>query len=70
MRIYILTRIGEAISSSPVSNPSDARKVLYFMRRKGGRATDEEIKEFVVDGSQMHTTMNKLIRVKAVTVVG
>ncbi len=69
MKIYLLTRIGESLSSNPVSNPSDARKVLYFMRRKGGRATSEEIQEFVV-GAEMYTTMNKLIRVKAVTVVG
>ena len=70
MKIFLLTRIGESLSSNPVSNPSDARKVLYFMRRHGNRATSEEIQEFVVDGEQMHAVMNKLIRVKAVTVVG
>ena len=70
MRLYHLTRIGEALASNPVSNPSDARRIAYFMRRHGNRATSEEIQEFVVSGQQMQDAMRSLLRVKAVTVVG
>jgi hypothetical protein len=73
MRIYQLTSIGESEASSPSSEPSDARKVLYYLRkRSNGAASDDMISEMVFGGnkSQAQIALSKLVRVKAVTPLG
>lgn len=68
MRIYQLTAIGDGIASSPSHQVTPALKVLYFLRRKGGRATDEQLKQFVVsDPSQYQNAISALVRQRAIT---
>ncbi len=69
MKIYQLTSIGQNIAKTPTSEPSVAMNILYWLKRHGGRATSDQLKTFVTDGSQMQMAMNKLIRAKAVVVV-
>jgi len=73
MRIYQLTDIGEGLASSPTHNPSPARRVLYYLRRRSNSsASDEMIAETVFGGDKGQTqlAMNRLMRVKAVNLVG
>ena len=71
MRIYQLTSIGNSIASSPQNTKTDGVKILYFLRRHGWRATDDQIKSFVIpDESRYMVAMNNLVRAKAVQVVG
>lgn len=70
LRIYTLTSVGNHEASSPMSNPSTARSILYFMRRHGGSVSDDRIKEFVVDGSEMQFAIRKLLQAKAIRIVG
>ena len=70
MRIYSLTPIGKQIANSPTSNTNPAWRVLYFLRRHGGRATDEQITTFTgMNSATMHIVMNKLVNAKAVSVI-
>ena len=73
MRIYQLTDIGESEASSPVNNPSPARRVLYYLRRRSNRsASDDMIAETVFGGDkgEAQLAMSKLMRVKAVRTIG
>ena len=73
MRIYQLTDIGESEASSPVNNPSPARRVLYYLRRRSNRsASDDMIAETVFGGDkgEAQLAMNRLMRAKAVNLVG
>ena len=73
MRIYQLTDIGEHEASSPVNNPTPARRVLYYLRRRASRsASDEMITEMVFGGDkgEAQIAMSKLIRAKAVRLIG
>lgn len=73
MRIYQMTDIGESEASSPVSNPSPARKVLYYLRRRSNRAaSDDMIAGAVFDGDNGATqlAMSRLLRAKAVRAIG
>ncbi len=68
-----MTDIGESEASSPVSNPSPARKVLYYLRRRSNvTASDDMIANTVFGGDQgeMQSAMSKLLRAKAVRVIG
>lgn len=73
MKIYQITDIGESEASSPSTNPSPARKVLYYLRRRSNRAaSDDMIAETVFGGdkSEAQTAMSKLMRARAVRLVG
>lgn len=73
MRIYQMTDIGESEASSPVSSPSPARRVLYYLRRRSNRAaSDDMIADAVFDGDKGATqlAMSRLVRAKAVRAVG
>lgn len=53
MKIYQMTDLGEAEAASPESNPSDAKRVLYFLRKRSNRtASDELIAQSVFDGDR------------------
>ncbi len=73
MRIYELTNVGEALASNPTNKVTPAMKVLYWMRRHGGRATDEQIKQFAgLTPSEAQGAINKLTSpgVRAIVSVG
>lgn len=68
-----MTDIGESEASSPSSNPSPARRVLYYLRRRSNRAASDDMIAGAVFGGDINQTqvaMSKLARVKAVRVVG
>lgn len=48
MKIYQLTRLGDDLSRSPDMNPSDAKRILFYMRSHHGNASDAQIRESVV----------------------
>ena len=61
MKIYSLTPIGDKIAHTPVHNVTPGWRVLYFLRRHQGRATDEQIKEFTgLKSDEFYVTMRKL----------
>jgi len=61
MRIYQLTKIGEQLSHTPVRNVTPGWKVVYFLKRHGGRATDSQIMEFTgLSSDQLYSTMRTL----------
>jgi hypothetical protein len=71
MRIYAISSIGDSFASAPSNHPSDSLRVLYFLRRHGGRASDEQIEQFVIpDRSTLQVTLNKLRNAKAITAIG
>jgi hypothetical protein len=46
VKVYTLEPKGDSVASYPSNSPSDEVKVLYFIRRHGKRATDEQIYQF------------------------
>jgi len=73
MRIYRITDIGESEASTPVNNPSDARLALYYLRsRSNNTASDDMIAQAKFGGDRGRTqlAMSRLLRAKAVTLVG
>ena len=73
MRIYRITDIGESEASTPVNNPSDARRVLYYLRRRSNRAASDDMIATAVfggDKGQAQVAMSKLLRARAVNTVG
>ncbi len=66
MRIYQLTSLGENLAQQPTPHPSDGWRAIYFLRRHGGRATDEQLQQFEGIDS---LTMQKLVNAKVVAVV-
>jgi len=68
-----MTDVGESEASSPTANPSPARKVLYYLRRRSNRAaSDDMIADTVFNGDKGATqmAMTRLMRAKAVRLVG
>lgn len=47
MGVYVLTDIGESYAATPDNNPTVARRILYFMRRHGSRATKDQLETHV-----------------------
>lgn len=73
MKIYQITDIGDSEASTPVSNPSPARRALYYLRRRSNRAASDDMiadNVFGGDKSQAQSAMSKLVRAKAVRIVG
>ncbi len=73
MRIYQLTSVGQSIGANPTSELTPAMRVIYFLRKHGGRATDEQITMYAgVDAAKLQTIMRTLTRGSnpAVMVVG
>ena len=72
MRIYQITDIGESEASSPVSHPSPARRVLYYLRRRSNRAASDDMiasSVFGGDRAQLQVAMSRLLRAKAVVAI-
>ncbi len=73
MRIYQLTDVGESEASTPVNNPSPARRVLYYLRKRSNEsASDDMISEMVFGGDrgQTQVALSNLMRAKAVRSLG
>jgi hypothetical protein len=67
MKIYQLTNLGDDLGKSPDMNPSDAKKILYYMRSHRGSVSDEQIRRFVVpDKWQMRKAIRELKSVDAI----
>lgn len=63
MRIYVLTSVGQSLASVPSSDLSDGRRVLSWMRRRGGQATDEQMADyFGGDAMKARLAINSLTR--------
>lgn len=68
-----MTDIGESEASSPSHDPTPARRVLYYLRKRSNRAaSDDMIANAVFDGDKSATqvAMSRLMKVNAVRVVG
>jgi hypothetical protein len=71
MRILQLTNFGEDIAKSPTVDPSDRMKILYFMRRRNGKATDDQLNEFVIpDRWMLQKAIRKLKDANAIIEIG
>lgn len=73
MRIYQITDIGEHEASTPINNPTPARRVLYYLRKRTNRAaSDDMIAQAVFNGDRGQTQMaiRKLLQVNAVRSIG
>ena len=69
----MLTQVGDSIAASPSNVQSDAMKILYWLRRHGGRGTDDQIKTFTgLSDGEVQVALNKLTRGNAppIRVVG
>ncbi len=68
--MYRLTSIGDSLAATPSNNPSSALRVLYYIRRHGRSATEEQIRDNLgLDGMDLRLAMNSLMRNKAVVCV-
>jgi hypothetical protein len=73
MIIYQMTAIGDSEASSPVSNPTDARRVLYYLRRRSNHAASDDMitaSVFQGDKASMRRAMSILVKAQAVQTVG
>lgn len=71
MHIYMLTSIGDSLASNPEDNPSEAKRILYWMRRNGNKCTDEQIESYVIpDRGHMQMALRKLTSAGAIKRVG
>jgi len=66
--VYVLTGIGESYASNiSQGEPSDALKLLYFARRRGGKFTTDQIENFVIqDKWQAQQAIRKLSEMQAI----
>lgn len=61
MRIYQLTKVGDSFARTPTNNMTHGWKIIYFLRRHGGRATDDQIVSFTgLDEGEVREAMRKL----------
>ena len=69
MRIYQLTDRGKALSYTPTHEMTPGWKVVYFLKRHGGTASDEQIRDFVgLDQFLLKRTMDNLVSQQVVAV--
>lgn len=73
MRIFQMTDIGESEASSPISNPTPAKRVLYYLRKRTNRAaSDDMIADSVFGGDKSiaNSAIKRLINAGAVKAIG
>lgn len=73
MRIYAMTDIGDSEASAPVSNPSPARRLLYYLRKRANKAaSDDMITQSVFNGDrgQAQMAISKCLNAKAIKSIG
>ena len=67
MRMFQLTNLGQDISLTPDMQPSDAKRVLFYMHRHNGKATDEQLSNFVIQNKwELRKVIRDLVNVKAI----
>ena len=49
MRLVKLTRVGYSLASNPTHQVTPGMKALYYMRKNGYVATDEQLKDVLGD---------------------
>ncbi len=71
MKIYVLTSIGKSLAANPSNNAGPAMQVLFWLRKRGGQGTEEQIADQLFGGNRLpvRIAMNNLIRNKAVQCV-
>ena len=70
MIIYQLTPLGEQVARSSRGD-STGMRILYFMRRRGGRATNEQIDGIpIVEGGDSIQRAIRKLSTKFITVIG
>lgn len=70
MRIYVLTSVGEALSSNPSNSGSNAMRILYYLRRHGKQASDQQLLDHLgLSGTELNAVMNDLERNSAIKTV-
>lgn len=73
MRIYQITDVGESEASTPVNDPTPARRVLYYLRKRSNRAASDDMitsSVFGGDKGQANMAISRLLRANAVRTVG
>lgn len=71
MKILVLTDIGKSYASTPVSTPSLNQRILYFMKRHGDKATDDQLTEYVEPNrNAVAHAIQDLARNRAIAIVG
>lgn len=73
MRIYRITDIGEAEAGTPVTSPSGARRVLYYLHRRANRAASDDMIVSTVfggDKNEAQIAISKCVKANAIRVVG
>lgn len=67
MKIYQLTNVGNNLASSISHRQTPALRVLYFLKRRGGRGTDDQITDYITgDSRETGRIIGKLKSAKAV----
>ena len=71
MRIYQLTALGRDMARTPTREMTPGWRVIYYLRRHGGRATDEQIRDFApVNAGEFPVVIGNLVRQKIVVAIG
>jgi len=73
VRIYQITDVGESEASTPVNDPTPARRVLYYLRKRSNRAASDDMitsSVFGGDKGQANMAISRLLRANAVRTVG
>jgi len=73
VRIYQITDVGESEASTPVNDPTPARRVLYYLRKRSNRAASDDMitsSVFGGDKKQANMAISRLLRANAVRTVG
>ncbi len=73
MRIYQMTEIGGSEASSPDGNPLDAKRVLYYLRKRSNYAASDDMITWNVfggDKGKARPAISRLLKAKAVRSLG
>lgn len=73
MRIYQMTDVGESEGATPVNDPTPARRVLYYLRKRSNRAaSDDMITDNVFNGDKLETkkALGRLLQARAIISIG
>jgi hypothetical protein len=58
LKILSLSKMGEAVASTPATELTPGWRIIYFLRRRGGSATEEQVKNII--GSEYSLAISKL----------
>ena len=73
MKIFQMTEVGSAEAGAPVANPSPARKILYYLRKRSNKtASDDMIVDEVFGGNRGEAQMaiSRLIQARCIRNIG